>query len=197
MITELSNWLQSPSTYVATSRSGGLVLEGEPRRQQPPERAIQGGEGPVEVLPPAEGSLLDLGAKTAGEVSEPASAREQPEILVTLLSEDEGAEIYVGQGQLAGTIGSEKLVIGVPAGGTLEVEKRKNGYHADREDFQLADQPVEIPLSPLRKIIRFGFERTNTAISPPIPQVRTRLRRFTVIFASPSVHTFSPHPGGG
>jgi hypothetical protein len=62
MITELSNWLQSPSTYVATSRSGGLVLEGEPRRQQPPERAIQGGEGPVEVLPPAEGSLLDLGA---------------------------------------------------------------------------------------------------------------------------------------
>jgi hypothetical protein len=31
MITELSNWLQSPSTYVATSRSGGLVLEGEPR----------------------------------------------------------------------------------------------------------------------------------------------------------------------
>jgi hypothetical protein len=74
------------------------------------------------------------------------------------LSEDEGAEIYIGQGQLAGTIGRGKLVIGVPAGGTLEVEKRKNGYHPDREDFQLADQPVEIPLSPLRKIIRFGFE---------------------------------------
>lgn len=163
MITELSNWLQSPSTYVATSRSGGLVLEGEPRRQQPPERAIQGGEGPVEVLPPAEGSLLDLGAKTTGEVSEPASAREQPEILVTLLSEDEGAEIYIGQGQLAGTIGRGKLVIGVPAGGTLEVEKRKNGYHPDREDFQLADQPVEIPLSPLRKIIRFGFELFYTS----------------------------------
>ena len=102
------------------------------------------------------------------EEPQPPEKQEQPwpqpaEIRVTLFSRDEGAEIYVGQGQLAGTIQGGKLVIDAPAGAALSVEKRKTGYRADREDFQIGDQPAEIALSPLRRITRFGLELTYTS----------------------------------
>ena len=137
MLNDLQSWAGSPDTFVATARHQSMPRPGQAEKPQP-------AEPPVEARPPEESPPI-------------------AEIRVTLRSQDEGAEIYVGQGQRAGRIQAGTLAIDARAGAMLSVEKRKSGYHADREDFQLGNQPVEIPLRPLRRITRFGLELCYTS----------------------------------
>jgi hypothetical protein len=140
LVKDLLSWVRSPKTHVVVPRHELMPRAAEAVRPQPEESA-----------PAAER------VRAEAEAPEPAHIR------VTLLSRDEGAEIYVGQGQLAGRIEGGRLAVEAPAGGTLSVEKRKAGYHPDREDFQLGEQAAELPLKPLRRIARYGLELFYTS----------------------------------
>jgi hypothetical protein len=90
MLDDLQSWAGSPDTFVATARHQIMPRAGQAEKPQP-------AEPPVEVRPPEESPPL-------------------AEIRVTLRSQDEGAEIYVGQGQRAGRIQAGTLAIDARAG---------------------------------------------------------------------------------
>jgi hypothetical protein len=118
-----------------------------PRRQVLPR---PGAAGPPPARPPEAAAPPEPSPSPAG-------------IRVTLRSGDEGAEIYVEHSGLAGRILDGTLTLEAQAGSTLRVEKRKAGYHPDREQFQLGDQPVDLPLRPLRRLTRFVLELCYTS----------------------------------
>ena len=83
MLNDLQSWAGSPDTFVATARHQSMPRPGQAEKPQP-------AEPPVEARPPEESPPI-------------------AEIRVTLRSQDEGAEIYVGQGQQIVVVGEDAL----------------------------------------------------------------------------------------
>jgi hypothetical protein len=80
---------------------------------------------------------------------------------ITLLSGDEGAEIFLAGSQPIGVIQSGTLLmppIPFPVGSAITVEKRKEGYHPSRESLLLEKPVQEFRLKPMRPQTRWGTE---------------------------------------
>ncbi len=96
--------------------------------------------------------------------SSPQDAVEVPLVReVTLLSADEGAEVYLGGQQFVGRIREGRLTL--PAmplrvGSSVTVEKRKQGYYTASQDVRLRSPRVEARLRPLKKVSRWGTAAT-------------------------------------
>jgi len=74
---------------------------------------------------------------------------------IVFYSWDEGAEIYVNKVIRAGVIVDGRLTLPympMPLNSKLVVEKRKNGYYPNTEEFSLDGEWMELRLSPLEKI---------------------------------------------
>lgn len=92
------------------------------------------------------------------ETREPVPPTPPVSVRVTLLSDDEGAEIWLGRESPAGTVTDGRLVLEAPVNSVLRIEKRKPGYHADREELPVAEDPVEVSLRPLQRSTRWAVE---------------------------------------
>ncbi len=170
LIDTLLGWAESQPTEIALSQSEISVLEGELDEQRSremispqTERVLEPEAQPSEEPTPDEGEPAEEEMKTEPYIPEQSPEQEEVKIRVTLLSNDEGAQVYLGPDQRAGTINNGKVVIEVPANTRLAIETKKPGYHVNREYFELTDQSVEIRLRPLFKITRFGFELFSTS----------------------------------
>lgn len=73
---------------------------------------------------------------------------------ITLLSNDEGMQIYLGQEGYIGSIGGGRLPlppIPFALGTKIDIEKRKEGYHPGEETLKLKEPEMDIRLKPLLK----------------------------------------------
>lgn len=76
---------------------------------------------------------------------------------ITLLSQDEGAEITINQLQSVGVIKDGRLRLpSIPfnVGDTISITKKREGYVTHTEEFVLDEEWVELVLSPMEKTVR-------------------------------------------
>jgi hypothetical protein len=165
LIDTLLMWSESQPDEIGRLQSETSVPEGTLDEQQLRETTPPETERILEPEAPAPGVGEPAGAemKPGFAVNEQAPVQEEAKIRVTFLSDDEGAEVYLGPDKQAGIIQNGKLVVEVPANTTLAIETKKPGYRVNREKFDLRDQSVEIRLHPLVKTTRFGFELFSTS----------------------------------
>ena len=172
LIDTLLAWAESQPGEVALSQDETSVPGSEVDIQRsrelksPPKERVLESEAPSSEKPheaPAQGrgELAELEVEPVA-LEQPPN-REDAEVRVTLLSNDEGAQVYLGPDQRLGTIENGKLDIEVPANTKLEIETTKPGYHKNREYFEVNNQSMEIRLDPLLKQTRFGFELFYTS----------------------------------
>jgi hypothetical protein len=174
LIDTLLGWAESKSDKIALSRSETSVHERELDEQRsreltsPPQETVLESEAPPSEepieAPIQEGSeLAEEEMKVEPDVLEQPPGRKDAKVRITLLSTDEGAQVYLGPDQWLGTIEDGKLVIEVPANTQLAIETTKPGYHINREYFAVNNQSAEIRLRPLFRRTRFGFELFSTS----------------------------------
>jgi hypothetical protein len=80
---------------------------------------------------------------------------------ITVLSEQEGMEIYLGEGKYLATIEDGKAVlpfIPVKVGTELPIVKQKEGYYSEIQNMTLDKLEPEIELSPIKIQSRYGLE---------------------------------------
>ncbi len=85
---------------------------------------------------------------------------------LTLISEDEGLEVYLAGDTYLGKIVNGRLTIStIPfiAGTELIIHKKKEGYHSDGEIILLEETGMEVILQPLAKKTRFAAEMLWTS----------------------------------
>jgi hypothetical protein len=73
---------------------------------------------------------------------------------IVVLSGDEGAEIYVNGVMRVGVITDGRLALPfmpLNLGTKLVIEKRREGYYSDTEEFRLDEEWVELPLRPMER----------------------------------------------
>jgi len=174
LIDTLLVWAESQPGKIPLSQSEIAVHESEPEKKRsrelispPTERVLESeappSEEPDEAPIQHEGELTDDEMKGEPVVLEQPPDRNDAKVRITLLSNDEGAQVYLGPDQRLGTIENGKLVIEVPANMQLAIETTKPGYHGNREYFEVNNQSAEIRLRPLFKRTRFGFELFSTS----------------------------------
>jgi hypothetical protein len=174
LIQTLLNWADSQPEEIGRSQSESSTLEGKLLGQPPDQAAVsseervtrpeaQLGEKPTEEPSSGLDEPDEAPVETNLELTEQAPVKETSKIRVTILSNDEGAQVYLGSGEQAGAIENGKLVVEVPENIALTLEIQKPGYRPNREDFDLQDRSVEIHLRPLIKKTRFGFELFTTS----------------------------------
>jgi len=139
-------------TVYAWNRNGKMVLSYQDRvrsglelytRMTKSAEQFASGAGKVEST-----------AQTAGTTGDEPQKRGFVQQVV-LYSWDEGAEIYVNKVIRVGVIIDGKLTLPympMPLQTRFVVEKRKNGYYSDTEEFILDEEWMELRLSPLEKI---------------------------------------------
>ena len=174
LIDTLLEWAGSQPGDSSASRSATSEGGSEPDRQRSRDSTTYPTQGVLESeAPPGDDPNLSPGQQ-AGELAqeqlraEPAALEQPPDraeakVRLTLLSYDEGAQVYLRADQRLGTIENGKLVIEVPANTQLAIETTKPGYHSNREYFEVSDQSAEFRLGPLLKETRFGFELFSTS----------------------------------
>jgi len=167
-------WAESQPGKTALSQSETSIHESEMNERGSPElkspstaRILESDAPPSED--PNEAPIQDEGELAEDEMGggpvvlgQPAD-RKDTKVQITLLSNDEGAWVYLGPDQRLGTIESGKLVIEVPANTQLTIETVKTGYHTNREHFQINGQSTGIRLRPMFRKTRFGFELFSTS----------------------------------
>jgi len=174
LIDTLLGWVESQRGKIALSQSETSVHESELDEQRsreliipPTERVLESeappSEEPNEAPIQGSGEFAEEEMKAEPVVLEQTPDQKEVKVRVTLLSNDEGAQVYLGPDQRLGTIENGKLVIEVPANMQLAIETKKPGYHVNREYFEVSDQSAELRLRPLFKKTRFGFELFSTS----------------------------------
>ena len=101
-----------------------------------------------------------------GPIGPPPVARSPVVKEISLLSEDEGMQVYMGDEGLVGSITDGQLLlppIPFAIGTKINIEKRKEGYHDGEQTVKLKDPEMVIELSPLRKQTRSATELNWTA----------------------------------
>ena len=99
--------------------------------------------------------IIQINKDTEDAVDKPAYYE------LTLLSEDEGMEVYLPENTFLGSIVNGRLIIDtIPfiVGSELIINKRKQGYHSEEELIFLEEVNQEFTLSPLTKETRFAAE---------------------------------------
>lgn len=146
---------QNEASGLGTDRD----MQRSPELKSPPAERVLESEAPGEDAgQPAEEEMA-----TEPVVSEQPSDLAAGKIRITLLSHDEGAQVCLEPDQRLGTIQNGQLVVELPANTQLAIETTKPGYHANREYFEVDDQPAEIRIAPLLKQTRIGFELFYTS----------------------------------
>lgn len=174
LIDTLLTWAASQPTGIVRLQSETPVLDSEldehqlrettrPQTGQLLETEARPWDEPSEARTPYVGESAAEETRTGPDIIERPPQQEEGKIRVTLLSNDEGAQVYIGPTQRAGTIENGKLVVEVPGNITLAIETKKPGFHVNREYFELKNQSVEIRLRPLVKTTRFGLELFSTS----------------------------------
>ncbi|UCF96214.1 MAG: hypothetical protein JSV89_13620 [Spirochaetaceae bacterium] len=170
LIDTLLGWAESQPGKIALSQSETSVHESELDEQRsrelqspPTERVLESDAPPSETPIQDEGELAEDKLRVEPVVLAQTADRKDAKVRITLLSNDEGARVYLGPDQRLGTIENGKLVIEVPANTQLKIETTKPGYHTNREYFEVNNQSAEIRLRPLFKRTRFGFELFSTS----------------------------------
>jgi hypothetical protein len=174
LIDTLLAWAESQPGETALSQSETSVRESEPGGERsreltspPRERVLESethpsGE-PNQAPIQDEDALAENEMKVESVVLEQPPDRKDARVRITLLSNDEGAQVYLGPVQRLGTIENGKLVVEVPANIQLTIETTKPGYYTNREYFEVNDQSAEIRLLTLFKKTRIGFELFSTS----------------------------------
>jgi hypothetical protein len=174
LIDTLLAWAESQPGKTAFSQSGTSVRESEPGGKRsrestsPPRERVLESETPPSGEPNQaptedEGELAQNEMKAESVVLEQPPDRKDAKVQITLLSNDEGAQVYLGPVQRLGTIENGKLVIEVSANTHLTIETTKQGYYTNREYFEVKNQSAEIHLRTLLRKTRFGFELFSTS----------------------------------
>jgi len=174
LIDTLLRWAELQPGKIALSQSETSVHESELDEQRsrelkspPTEKGFESeapsGEEPNKAPIQDEGEVAEDELKVEPVILEQTADRKDAKVRITLLSNDEGAWVYLGPDQRLGTIENGMLVIEIPANTQLSIETTKPGYHINREYFEVNNQSAEIRLRPLSKRTRFGFELFSTS----------------------------------
>jgi hypothetical protein len=163
-------WAESQPGTIALSQDETSIHKSELDEQRSQDLQGHPKEGVLEsAAPPRKEPMQDEGDRAEDETKvEPAVLEEPPDrkdltVRITLLSNDEGARVYLGSDRQLGTIENGKLVIEVLANTQLAIQTKKPGYHINCEYFEVGDQTAEIRLRPLFEKTRFGFELFATS----------------------------------
>lgn len=109
-----------------------------------------------EAIVSLDTKLAKLKGQEHASVIPPTQTRKGYVQTVVLLSGDEGTEIYLNRIMRLGVITEGRLTLPylpLTLGSKIVIEKRKEGYFNDVEEFVLEDEWQELPLRPLEKII--------------------------------------------